>query len=63
MTQTRKRRAPSLSRYEPLSAPEKWSADEKRFAVRLSQLLDELYEKNAVLQKRVTALETLFKEE
>lgn len=52
-----KRRHASICQYEPLMTPEKWSGDEKRFALRLTQLMDELFEKQSALQRRIAALE------
>ena len=52
-----KRRRASICQYEPLMTPEKWSGDEKRFALRLTQLMDELFEKHSALQRRIAALE------
>lgn len=54
----RKRRRASICQYEPLTTPEKWTGDEKRFALRLTQLMDELFEKQLALQKRIAALES-----
>lgn len=56
MEKQTKRRA-SMVQYEPLVTPEKWSGDEKRFALRLTQLMDELFAKQASLHKRIAALE------
>lgn len=39
------------NQYEPLVTPSGWTGDEKRFAVRLTQILDELYEKFGSLRK------------
>ncbi|MBR5545365.1 MAG: hypothetical protein IKU70_00060 [Clostridia bacterium] len=52
-----KRKSAFAAQYEPLVTPEKWTGDEKRFALRLTQLLDELHARHAALQKRVAALE------
>lgn len=52
-----KRKATSASQYEPLTAPRNWSGDEKRFALRLTQLMDSLFEKQHSLARRVSALE------
>ena len=39
------------NQYEPLVTPSAWTGDEKRFAVRLTQILDELYEKVGTVRK------------
>ena len=57
MNDQKKRRNQSVSRYEPITAPEKWTGDERRFAIRLTQLMDELYERHAALNRRIAALE------
>ena len=51
------KRTSSASQYEPLVAPPKWSGDEKRFVLRLTQLMDSLFEKQHSLARRVSALE------
>lgn len=62
--QTKNRRAAlSASRYEPLIPPQGWSGDEKRFVLRLTQLMDQLFEKQAVLSARVGALEKRMEQE
>jgi len=63
MTNVPKRRRASGSQYEPLTTPEKWSGDEKRFALRLTQLLDQLFEKQSALRRRVDALEKRMEKE
>ena len=57
MMQNTKRRQASVCQYQPLMTPEAWSGDEKRFALRLTQLMDELFARQAALQKRIAALE------
>ena len=52
-----KRKSALMSQYEPLVMPEKWVGDEKRFALRLTQLLDELFARQAALSRRIAALE------
>ncbi len=52
-----KRKSASAAQYEPLITPEKWTGDEKRFALRLTQLMDELFARQASMQKRIAALE------
>ena len=51
-----KRRA-AIAQYEPLVTPEKWSGDEKRFVLRLTQLMDELFARQAAMMTRISALE------
>ena len=53
-----------MNQYEPLLTPDGWSGDEKRFALRLAQRLEELYalcrralRENETLRARVAALE------
>ena len=61
---TRDRRAAqSASRYEPLNTPQNWSGDEKRFVLRLTQLMDRLFEKQADHEKRIAALEKRMEQE
>lgn len=55
MNKTRKTAA--AAQYEPLVTPEKWSGDERRFALRLTQLMDELHARQAAMHKRIAALE------
>ena len=63
MNSANRRRRPSASQYEPLTTPEKWTGDEKRFALRLTQLMDELHEKQSALSRRMDALEKRMEEE
>lgn len=58
MADTRKRRRAAVCQYEPLVTPERWTGDEKRFAMRLTQLMDELFEKLSSMHKRIAALES-----
>lgn len=62
MSETNRRRRASLTQYEPLKTPGKWQDDEKRFALRLTQLLDELFEKQSAMLRRIAALEKAQKE-
>lgn len=62
MSETKRRRRASLPQYEPLKTPEKWQDDEKRFALRMTQLLDELFEKQSSMLRRIAALEKAQKE-
>ena len=63
MTQVSKRRRASVCQYEPLTTPEKGSGDEKRFALRLTQLMDELFEKQSSISKRLSAVEARMEQE
>lgn len=58
MADRNKRRRAAVCQYEPLVTPETWSGDEKRFALRLTQLMDELFEKLSAMHKRIAALES-----
>lgn len=62
MSESAKRRRASLPQYEPLRTPGKWTEEEKRFALRLTQLLDELFEKQSAMLRRIAALEKAQKE-
>ena len=53
----------SDAQYEPLTTPQGWTGDEKRFALRLTQLMDELFAKMASVQKRILALEKQLEKE
>lgn len=60
---SQKRRAVTYQ-YEPLVTPQGWQGDELRFAIRLTQIIDDLHQKygalreeNASLKKRVKELE------
>lgn len=50
--------------YEPLVTPSTWKGDEQRFSIRLTQIIDDLYQKhsalreeNEKLKKRIETLE------
>ncbi len=43
------------NQYEPLVTPAGWTGDEKRFAVRLTKILDELYERVGGVRKKLNA--------
>lgn len=52
-----KRTTQSTYQYEPLVTPAKWQGDERRFSIRLSQLLDDLFGKFGRADTRLRALE------
>lgn len=52
-----KRTTQSTYQYEPLVTPAKWQGDERRFSIRLSQLLDDLFGKYGTVSSKVKALE------
>lgn len=52
-----KRKPQRIYQYEPLVTPEKWSGDERQFAIRLTQIVDALYQKIGALEARVKELE------
>lgn len=43
--------------YEPLVTPSKWSGEEKQFALRLTQALDDLYNKYGKMLERLKEIE------
>lgn len=58
-----KTRRTSIPQYEPLVTPQKWTEDEKRFAHRLTQLMDEVFAKLSALNRRIAALENEIRKE
>ena len=42
--------------YEPLVTPASWHGDELRFAIRLTQIVDDLYQKYSALREENTSL-------
>lgn len=52
-----KRTTQSTYQYEPLVTPAKWQGDERRFSIRLSQLLDDLFGKYGSMASKVKSLE------
>jgi len=51
-------RKPNIPRqYEPLVTPADWKNDARGFAIRLSELLDLLFERQGRLERRLHALE------
>ena len=43
--------------HEPLVPPMSWYGEERRFAIRIEQLMDDLYNKYSALSRRVAELE------
>lgn len=43
--------------YEPLLTPKQWKDDERSFALRLTQLMDVLFDRLGRLEKRLSELE------
>ena len=58
-----KRARAAAGQYEPLTTPHNWTGDERRFALRLTQLMDELFQRQAAMTARLNALEKQEKEE
>lgn len=52
-----KRTTQSTYQYEPLVTPAKWQGDERRFSIRLSQLLDDLFRKQGAASQRLKKIE------
>lgn len=59
-----KKRRVTVYQHEPLITPPQWRGDELQFAIRLTQLVDDLYQKygalkeeNNQLKKRIEELE------
>ena len=63
MQQRIQRARAAAGQYEPLTTPQNWTGDERRFALRLTQLMDELFHRQAALSRRLAALEERGKEE
>lgn len=53
----------SAAQYEPLITPEKWTGEERRFALRLTQLMDDVFMRISSLQQRITELEKQLEKE
>ena len=49
--------------YEPLVTPEGWKDAERRFAIRLTQLLDELFDRVGRMERQISAMGAGEKEE
>jgi len=45
------------SQYEPLITPDSWQGAEKRYAIRLTQILDELHRRMTAMETKIKALE------
>ena len=43
--------------HEPLLTPSKWQGEEKRFAIRLAQLMEQLFHTQQSILRRLKALE------
>lgn len=43
--------------YEPLVTPQEWQGGARRFAIRLTELLDTLFQRMGALERRLKALE------
>ena len=43
--------------HEPLLTPSKWQGEEKRFAIRLGQLMEQLFHTQQSILRRLKALE------
>ena len=54
---TNRQKTQTIHQYEPLVMPEGWKDDERRFALKLSELLDLLFHRQGVLARRLDALE------
>lgn len=52
-----KRKPQRVYQHEPLVKPSNWTGEAQQFFVRLSALIDDLYQKNGRLQQRVKELE------
>lgn len=59
----RRRALSAGGQYEPLHTPAAWTGDEKRFAIRITQLMDELFQRQSAMQRRLAALEKQGKEQ
>lgn len=51
------RKSGTPRQYEPLVTPADWKNDARRFAIRLSELMDLLFERQGRLEGRLRALE------
>lgn len=53
----RNRKTQTAYQHEPVVTPIRWTGDERMFALRVGDLIDELYRKIGTLEKRVKELE------
>lgn len=60
MQQKKKARTPY--QYEPLVTPNSWKGDDLQYAVRLTQIVDDLYQKYGALREENEALKKRVKE-
>ena len=51
------RKPQRVYQHEPLVAPFRWTGDERQLVIRLSQILDDVYQKYGALEARVKELE------
>lgn len=51
------RKPQNVYQYEPLITPSGWAGDERQLVLRLTQIVDDLYAKISLLQRRVKELE------
>ena len=63
MMENKRRSAAQAAQYEPLVTPQKWQGDERRFAFRLTQLMDQLFQRQATMFARIAALEKQMEKE
>ena len=52
-----KRKPQRVYQHEPLITPSGWSWDERQLVIRLTQILDDVYQKYGALEARVKELE------
>lgn len=50
------KRRPTTYQYEPLITPSSWHGDERQFSIRLTQIIDDIYQKYGVLREENTQL-------
>ena len=49
-----------LYQYEPLVTPSSWKGDEQQYAIRMTQILDDLYQKVGVLRRSIVTTEDVY---